>query len=74
MKAGILLKLFRDVISKMENMNLLTTSGDFNTPTPEQDAELASYVEHQCVGYGIEIPDKVVKVTDLLPMILSMVK
>lgn len=74
MNVGILLKLVKEATGKLEAMGLLNADGSFTAPTPEQDAELAVFVEAQLSLYGVTIPDKVLKVTQLLPFILQMAK
>lgn len=74
MKVATLLKIIRDLTTHLESMGLILPNDDFGAPTPQQDAELALYVEQQLIKHGVQIPDKIVKVTELLPIILSMVR
>jgi len=74
MEVGTVLKVVRDGVNKLEQMSLLNNDGTFNTPSAQQDSELALYVEQQLQKYGVAIPDKVVRVTEILPLILNMIK
>lgn len=74
MNAGQLLILIRVTIDKLISMNLLKLDGTFVAPSIEQDTELASFIEQQLISLGVPIPDRVVKITGILPLILGMIK
>lgn len=74
MTAGQLLKLVKLVVQYLEDNGLLLPDGFFVAPTLEQDIALAVFVEKQLATFGVPIPDKVVNLTGIIPLVLGMMK
>lgn len=74
MKVGTLFFVLRDVVNKLESMGLLTVDGDLVTPSPEQDVMIAAFVESSLKGHGVDVPERVDKIVQLLPVVFALVK
>lgn len=74
MKAGVLLKIVRDIVTLLETEGILTATDDFNPPDLNEDLKLASAIESILKNRGITLPAEVDKVMNSLPLVFQLVK
>ncbi len=74
MKVGTLLLILHDVIEKLVGMSLLSSNGDFVSPTVEQDLQIATMVEQCAKAHGVVIQSEVDKILNVLPLVSSLIK
>lgn len=71
MKVGTALEIAADVINVLVSMGLIDASGDFVTPTAQQDAILAAKIEQVVKAHGVIIPAQIDAIIALLPLIFQ---
>ena len=77
MKAGVLLLIIKDVIALMQTSGIITTTGDFDETkldTLQEDAAFAAAVSAILETRGVDIPDRLEKVIQLLPLLAGLVR
>ena len=74
MKVGTLLLILHDVIEKLVGMGLLTSDGNFLSPTLQQDLLIASMVEECVKTRGIVVQSEIDKILQVLPLVVSFIK
>lgn len=73
MKAGTLLLVIADVIHVLETKGLITSEGNFGDfSNIENDVELVNAVEDVLIQHGLDVPEKVVSIVKLLPLIVKL--
>ena len=72
MKAATLMSLLGALLQIPAQIGLVDAAGNFLSPTPAQDAEMAAAVEAALKAHGVTVPSKVDAVMGMLPMILSL--
>lgn len=73
MKAGTLLLVIADVIQVLETKGLILPDGSFGDfGSIENDVELVNSVEDVLIQHGLDVPEKVVSIVKLLPLIVKL--
>lgn len=72
MKIGIALVIFADIIKMLKGANIIDEYGDFRTPTANEDAVLVTRVARILEDHGVDVPDQVDKILQILPLVLSL--
>lgn len=73
MKVGTLLLILHDVIEGLVGMNLLLSTGDFNSPTIQQDVAIASMVERCAKTHGVIVQADLDKILNILPLVVGLI-
>lgn len=77
MKAGVLLRIIRDIINLLDAQGVILADGSFDTATLStitEDVAFGVKVEGVLKKNGVDIPDKVDKIIALLPLIAGMLE
>lgn len=77
MKAGILLLIVKDVIALLQTSGIITATGEFDETkldTLQEDAAFAAAVTAILETRGVDVPDKLEKVIQLLPLLAGLVR
>lgn len=72
MNIGTALKLFADIIKLLSGMGIIQIDGNFRAPSAAEDTLIAARVEEILKNYGVDIPEKVDKVLEIIPIALSL--
>ncbi len=74
MKAAQLMSILGALLSVPAAIGIVDANGDFLTPTPNQDAQIAAAVEGILKAHGVTVPEKIDAVIAMLPFLLSLIK
>lgn len=74
MKAAQLMAILAALLAIPAAVGIVDANGDFLTPTPTQDAEIAAAVEGILKAHGVTVPEKVDQVVGMLPFLLGLLK
>jgi hypothetical protein len=74
MKAAQLMAILAALLAIPAAIGIVDVNGDFLTPTPAQDAQIAAAVEGVLKAHGVTVPEKVEAVVAMLPFLLGLLK
>ena len=72
MNIGTALKILADVIKLLTGMGIIKIDGTFKTPNAAEDGMIAARVVEILKNYGVDTPDQVDKILQILPLALSL--
>lgn len=73
MKAGTLLLVIAGIIEILADKGLILPDGSFGDfSNLEADVQLANAVEDVLVKYGLDVPEKVTSIIQMLPIVMRL--
>lgn len=74
MNAGTLLEIGADVVNMMKTQGIIDPAGNFVEPSLDKIPELAAAIEAILKSHGVQTPDKLDKMIQLVPLVLAIAK
>jgi len=74
MNAGTLLEIVADTVNMLKTHGVIDPQGNFVEPTLDKVPELAAALEAILKSHGVQTPDKLDKMIQLVPLVLAIAK